>query len=299
MGALYVKVVRTQTDDVLKVTHYEVARKPSLSERMGRVELPDAPLPLLAIGCAGPSIPTLVALRERGVPTVYVQDPRRGYDRFDLVVAPAHDGVTAPNAVSMIGSPNRIHAPTFSQSKASDVLNTLPRPRVAFLIGGNSSRHSFDQSTIETVTGAVRDVLASGASAMVALSRRTPDTLAEALRSVSHSRLVFDDPVTFDPSYHDILGYADAALVTEDSVNMLCEAASISLPVYRLPVSGHAGKLQHLYDQLESERGIRLWDHNIDFDAQFMPLMETDRVAREIVERLGLPAPLATHTTPR
>jgi mitochondrial fission protein ELM1 len=71
---------------------------------------------------------------------VQTQDPRLSPSRFDMVVAPAHDGLSGDNVFEIIGSPHRITperiaeaAPTFAA-----VLDPLPHPRVAVLIGGKS-----------------------------------------------------------------------------------------------------------------------------------------------------------------
>jgi len=49
--------------------------------------LPDD-LPNIAIGCGRQAIAPLLDLREKGVFTVYVQDPRIGPEKFDVVIAP-------------------------------------------------------------------------------------------------------------------------------------------------------------------------------------------------------------------
>src|SRR5882757_1382944 len=62
------------------------------------------PWPRLAIACGSGSVdPTLMVKRLSGSRTfaVYVQNPRRGLAKFDLVVVMPHDGITGLNVVEV------------------------------------------------------------------------------------------------------------------------------------------------------------------------------------------------------
>jgi len=70
-------------------------------------------------------------------------------------------------------------------------------------------------------------------------------------------------------------------LVTEDSTNMLTEAASTGKPVFTLPMQGKPGKFQQLYDSLEKRCDIRPYNGNLDA-ADYVPLKETQRMAQQL-----------------
>ena len=240
---------------------------------------PELPAADIAIGCAGPSTPALRRAGRAGARTVFVQDPRRGYRRFDLVVAPEHDRVEAPNAIGMIGSPSRVSPDVLAVAEKTEA----PFPVVTFLVGGPSRRHRFDAATQACIVEAVRSV--SG-TALVTTSRRTPPELVETLRETDATLHSGDSP---NP-YLSWLASADSVAVTEDSTNMLVDACATGVPVFRLPVAGDAGKLGHLYARLAERCGVRLWDG--DFSAEpYAPLEETARVAAEIARRLHLATP--------
>jgi mitochondrial fission protein ELM1 len=99
------------------------------------VTLPEQDMPDVWIGCGRPALK--LARRHRKIfPAarfVYVQDPRNHYDRFDLIVAPGHDRVRKPNAISMIGSPHRVTPDRLAEGKAAFTkqLAALPAPRAA------------------------------------------------------------------------------------------------------------------------------------------------------------------------
>ena len=244
---------------------------------------PELPAADIVIGCAGPSTPALRKAGRAGAKTVFVQDPRRGYGQFDLVVAPEHDRVEASNAIAMIGSPSPVSPDRLLEAERVEA----PSPVVAFLIGGPSKRHRFDAATQARILDAVRSV--SG-TALVTTSRRTPPELVEALRETDATLHTGDGP---NP-YLAWLAGADAVAVTEDSTNMLVDACATGVPVFRLPVAGEAGKLDQLYARLAERCGVRRWDGNLSAEP-YAPLEETARAAREIALRLGL----ATHPTPR
>ncbi|HAQ33770.1 MAG: hypothetical protein CMF74_15845 [Maricaulis sp.] len=258
----------------------------------GFVTLPEHDTPDLWIGCGRPALG--LARRHRDIfPNarfVYVQDPRKHYDRFDLIVAPAHDRVRKPNAISMIGSPHRVSAGKLTGGREvfADQLTALPGPRAAVLIGGPSKRFMITSEVIANIMRRLDDLLTAGHSLMVSVSRRTPKALVKALKTRfgEDSRVwVFDG--TGDNPYFAFLGAADLICVTEDSTNMLVEAASTGKPVYSLPLEGKPGKFARLYSALEGHGALRPFLGTVE-QWDYPPLDATTQAAREVVRRLGL-----------
>ena len=71
---------------------------------------------------------------------VQTQDPRWANDRYDMIVAPAHDGLSGDNVFEITGSPHRITPRRIAEAAPAfaDRIAPLPHPRVAVLIGGKS-----------------------------------------------------------------------------------------------------------------------------------------------------------------
>ena len=247
-------------------------------------------VPDIAIGCGRAAQAELVGLRRRGAKTVYVQDPRSGYGRFDLVVAPRHDGVMASNAIPMTGGPHRVDAERLGEAaKAWESLDALPSPKVAVMVGGKSGRHDFDADVLAAHTKAMAEVLALGGSLMISVSRRTDDVIADgfarlAERHPTRVRVYRGDGPN---PYLGFLAHAEVVLVTEDSANMLVEACATGVPVFRLPMAGSAGKFGALYADLEDKCHVRRWDGSFAAES-YAPLEETARVAGILAERLQL-----------
>lgn len=222
---------------------------------------------------------------------VQTQDPRWRTGDYDLVVAPAHDGVRGPNVLSITGSPHRVSADRLAGSAPAFApqIDPLPRPRVAVLIGGKSA--AFDLTEAHAADLAERiaaAVTAVGGSLMLTFSRRTP----EAARAVMTARLKTLPGLIWDGAganpYFAFLHACDHVLVTEDSANMAAEAASTGKPVHILPMIAlkPAGKFARLHADLRERGAARPFDGTLK-GWTYPPLNETDRAARAVLDLLA------------
>lgn len=219
---------------------------------------------------------------------VYVQDPRTGHGLFDLIVAPRHDRVRGANVIEIIGSPNRVTPDRLAEGEAafSDRLAALPGPRAAILIGGDSKHHRFTDAACDGLLESVARIRDQAGSVMITPSRRSPAAFRAALadRFGAEAGVWLHDGDAPNP-YFAFLAAADWICVTEDSTNMLCEAASTGKPVYRLPVEGDPGKFRRLYAALDGEGATRPFLGRLE---RWAPpgLHETARAADAVLEIL-------------
>jgi mitochondrial fission protein ELM1 len=280
------------------VASHHVAHRPSFAALPSSLQLAvrrkhDLPDADLVIGCGRQAIAPLIALRRSAASafTVYVQDPRIEPSRFDLVVAPEHDGLSGPFVETMIGSPNRISRDAIIGGTLSHAarLTPLPMPRAMIAIGGPSKTHAMGAATIQSHLNAARDLIQKGYSLLITTSRRTPETAQKTWQSFAESReniwLHTPQSDAANP-YFAFLGGADIILVTEDSTNMLTEACATGKQVYRLEMDGNPGKFQRLYDALETRCHVKLWDGFLEA-RPYPALDETSRVAQAIIARLA------------
>lgn len=255
---------------------------------------PGEPWPDLWIATGRATLPlSLLAKRRSGGETfvVQTQDPRWRTGDFDLVVAPRHDRIEGPNVLPITGSPHRVSPIRLAESAAgfADRLASLPRPRVAALIGGRSRAHDLPEAhaaeLAETIAQAVET---AGGSLMLTFSRRTPEA-AKAAMTARLERLpgmIWDG--TGPNPYFAFLQAADHVLVTEDSANMAAEAASTGKPVHVLPMiaTKPADKFARLHADLADQGAARPFGGTL-IEWSYAPLNETERAAREILKRLG------------
>jgi mitochondrial fission protein ELM1 len=250
--------------------------------------------PDLWIATGRATLPLSARVRERSGGKTFVvqtQDPRWRNGVYDLVVAPAHDGVTGSNVLSITGSPHRVTAERLAESATAfaDRLEPLPRPRVAALIGGRSRAFDLPEAHAADLADRIaRAVESAGGSLMLTFSRRTP----EAAKAAMTARLAHLPGLIWDGEgpnpYFAFLRFADHILVTEDSANMAAEAASTGAPVHILPMIPlkPADKFARLHADLRERGAARPFDGSLAAWT-YAPLAETDRAARVLLERLG------------
>jgi hypothetical protein len=244
----------------------------------------------LWIGCGRAAV-RAAAVHHKALPDarfVYVQDPRGGEDMFDLIVAPRHDGLVGANVLQIIGSPNRITPESLGEG--ADVfaarLSALPGPRAAILLGGDSKHHSFTPETCAYLLDAIARIAAQSGSVLISTSRRSPPAFREALAAqFGEDETVWLYDGEGPNPYLTFLNEADWICVTEDSTNMLCEAATTGKPVYRLPVDGDPGKFRLLYAALEGHGAVRPFLGTLE-QWDYGALHETETAAQAVLEIL-------------
>lgn len=247
------------------------------------------PWPALAIGCGRHASLLTRLLREvsRGKTfSVQILDPRIDTRHWDAVIAPRHDDLHGANVIETLGSLNPIDDAWLAQGREAFAhFAQWPQPRIALLIGGPRRGVAFEESYAKALAGGVA-ARAQGGSVLASISRRTPSAFAQVIRE-KLSRLpgVFWSGEADGPNpYPGLLGWADAIVVTPDSVNMLSEAAAVGAPVHTLVTAPLPGKLARFHEALR-ERGSL---HDLDARAvrAATPLRETAQVAAGIRERI-------------
>ncbi len=249
------------------------------------------PWPRIAIGVGRESIPLMRAIKKAsGGRTLLVQcqDPRVPSAQFDLVIPPEHDGVNGPNVFPILGSPNRITPEKLAAARArfADRFQPMRAPRLAVLIGGRNKAYRFDSNTVENLTHALVE-LSKAMSLMVTVSRRTgTQNTARFASTLAGSDAYFWNGEGENP-YLGVLGWADAFLVTADSVNMACDAAVTGKPVHIFPLSGGSAKFDRFHQTLMARGISRPFKGRIE-QWGYTPLDETGRAAKRIGELLDV-----------
>jgi len=206
-----------------------------------------APWPRLVISIGRRSVPIALAVkRVSGAFALHIQNPRVPPRLFDLIAAPVHDDFQAPNAIATFGAVHSVTAERLAEAgrRFAPQVEKLPKPHVAVLLGGDSQAFSFPPDAAASF-GAKLAALAreTGGSLLVTPSRRTRKesiaALETALKDVPH--VIWDG--SGDNPYFGFLALGDAIVVTEDSVNMVTEAAGTGKPVYIQSLPGRSNRL--------------------------------------------------------
>ncbi|WP_449447269.1 mitochondrial fission ELM1 family protein [Thermomonas brevis] len=248
--------------------------------------------PLLAIGCGRQAALATRLLRARGSKAVQLLDPRLDTRHWDLVVAPAHDGLRGDNVLTTLGSLHPVDDDYLVCAIAAfPALTALPSPHTVLLVGGPTRHAPLDDAGFETLlqrlAAHARD---EGSSFSAIASRRTPPAWRHALGRVNERLpgLRWRDTGDGANPYAGLLACADRLVCTPDSVNMLSEAAATRAPLYVWSPQRVQGRPRDFVQALLDRGRARPLDEAMaPFAAE--PVRETARVAREIRQRLALP----------
>lgn len=251
-----------------------------------------SPWPDIVIATGRPSIlPALHVKGQSGGRTfiTQLQDPVSLRWRFDRIVVPAHDGLSGENVIVMDGALHRItpqkladEAPRWAEAFAS-----IPKPRIAVLLGGANSRYRFGEAEARELAGKLRGLARQGYGLLITGSRRTGEDNLAIFREALAGCAAFISDGGGDNPYFGMLAHADAFIVTCDSVNMITEACSTGKPVHvaQLPAQGRRvserDKFTRFQRGLEESGRIRFFKGQIETWA-YEPLREMERIARLI-----------------
>ncbi|MCI5045476.1 MAG: thioredoxin-disulfide reductase [Aquisalinus sp.] len=249
-------------------------------------------LPDLWIACGRLTIPLSIKAKESGESfIVQTQAPRCDAGKFDLVIPPHHDQLSGETVFSLHGSPNRLHEKKLSDY-AEKLRKALDLPAsahvVSVLIGGDSKAYKLDKEHLQKIIHAVQALANNGSRVLLTTSRRTGERNTKLLRSqLTHENIFIwnGEPIgDLANPYFGLLGIADHILVTQESTNMIAEAAFTGKPVSLLPMAGESEKFARFHRDLIDLGAIRSLSLPLQ-NWTYEPLRETDRAAREIVSR--------------
>lgn len=220
--------------------------------------------------------------------TVQILDPKISPDNFDLLVAPAHDEVSGPNVIQTIGSPSYFAPDLIEQAGQSFADLADERGKSAIVIlGGNSKAHTFTDAAAERLNSQLRTLAGQGWRLRITTSRRTPVQVVAKFRAMADEigARFWAGPEDGENPYLAWLVFSDCAIVTEDSANMLSDAAWHNLPIHIARLEGRADKFDKLHQSLIDHGAARLFGGVLE-TWTYPALREADRVADAIVAKL-------------
>lgn len=264
--------------------------------------LREAPAPALVLSAgSGPAPLALLLARRLGCPAVTCMTPSVGLGGFDLAFVPRHDRARGPRIVPTLGAPNRVDLLTL-RAAAEDLRERHglgDGPFVALLLGGDTPRHRIPPELAEAILdGALRLARSRGAGLLVTTSRRTsPESEARVAARADECAFLCRGRTDPESPVPGMLGLADLALVTEDSVSMVSEAASAPCRVLTVAVARrglgaprrHRAALRALAEERYVARttpAALVADGRALLDAPPPPVLDDSRRCREAVAHL-------------
>lgn len=221
------------------------------------------PLPDIVIAAGRRAAPALLCIKHQKPScfTVQVMHPDMRLAHFDAVVLPKHDQPPQlPNVIPTLGAPHRWTGEVLAKAidKYKEMLDGLPRPHTAVLIGGNTKYGELMESDIKRLCGKLINVIGQG-SLLVTTSRRTPKKAVELIKQyLPQPNWLHTAEEVGDNPYPAFLGSADRVIVTGDSISMVSEACVRGVAVYAFsPQYTMSHKHQRALAMFEREELVR------------------------------------------
>jgi mitochondrial fission protein ELM1 len=257
----------------------------------GRAKSPIAPpFPDLLFAAGRQTVPYLRRVREvsRGKTfTVFIKDPYTGPNTADVIWVPEHDSLRSKNVIVTTIPANRVgrFLDELRSAPPDPRIATLPHPRVALMLGGDSINHRFRSRDYARLLDIARTLVREGCGLMVSPSRRTaPALLTELIARFAGEPHAFVWSGDGENPYAHMLAHSDHVIVTADSVNMVGEAVATGVPVHVYEPSGGHRKITAYIDRLTELGAVRHWNGQLT-SWRYDPIDATPIIAREIANR--------------
>lgn len=223
----------------------------------------------------------LAARRTTGGLAVVLMKPSLPSFLFDLVIAPEHDGLPeGPRVLNTLGVLNPMRP---GEKKPDSLL---------ILVGGPSKHVQWDDAAILQQITAIVAGLRPGTVWRVADSRRTPDSLRQALLQKYGER--FQPFSQCPPGWlAERLAQTETVWASEDSVSMVYEAmtAGCRVGLLRLPEANRHGRVMRGVEKLIADGLVTTFSDWMRTQVLRAPgpFNEADRVAKLLIQKMPWP----------
>ncbi|XP_062219232.1 mitochondrial fission protein ELM1-like isoform X2 [Phragmites australis] len=275
--------------------------------------------PTLVVACGRDTISYSSLIRKLASDNVFViQHPRSHLDRFDLVVTPRHDyyALTASgqqevprlfrrwitpqeppgrNVVLTVGALHQADSAALRLAAIAwhDELAPLPKPLLIVNIGGPTRNCKYGVDLSRQLITSLYNVLDSCGSVRISFSMRTPQKVSDIIFKEfdGHPKIYIWDGEEPNP-HMGHLAWADAFVITADSISMLSEACSTGKPVYVIGTEHCKWKFSAFHKALRERGVVRPFTglEDISNSWSYPPLNDAIEVAtraREVIAERG------------
>ncbi|XP_057534277.1 mitochondrial fission protein ELM1 [Amaranthus tricolor] len=274
--------------------------------------------PLLVVASGRDTISIASSIRQLASDYVFVvqiQHPRTRLDRFDMVITPRHDfypltpqaQVQIPrfirpwitpreppgrNVVLTVGALHQIDSTALRSAAKTwhDEFGALSRPLLVVNVGGPTSHCRYGVDLARQLIAYLQNILLSCGTIRISFSRRTPEKVSKII-----VKELGDHPKVFiwdgkEPNPHlGHLAWADAFVITADSISMLSEACSTGKPVYVIGSERCKWKFTDFHNTLRERGLVRPFTGSEDLSESwsYPPLNDTAEAALKIQQALA------------
>lgn len=276
----------------------------------------DGPLLVVASGRDTISVASAIKrLASENVFVVQIQHPRTHLNRFDMVITPHHDYYPLTphaqeqvprflrkwitpreppnnNVVLTTGALHQVDSGALRTAASAwhDEFAPLPKPLLVVNLGGPTSRCRYGVDLAKQLTVSLHNVLVSCGSVRISFSRRTPEKISNLIVKEfgNHPKIYIWDGEEPNP-HMGHLAWADAFVVTADSVSMLSEACGTGKPVYVIGMERCTWKFVEFHKSLRERGLVRPFTGLEDMSESwsYPPLNDTAEAANRVRQALA------------
>jgi mitochondrial fission protein ELM1 len=212
--------------------------------------------------------------------TIQLQDPKVSSDKFDFVIAPKHDNVKGDNVYETLGGLVYYSQKEIDAARANYEKN---KPLALVILGGDSKTHKFTQGRASEIIAQLK--LVTGYQLCITTSRRTPPKVEYdfSVFARANNYEFYSPNIGGENPYLSWLASADIAFITEDSANMLSDAAFFGLPINILSLTGGSRKFDNLYQSFIQSGSAKFFNGKVFKSANVLP-NNIKSIANDIVK---------------
>nr|XP_029143379.1 mitochondrial fission protein ELM1-like isoform X2 [Arachis hypogaea] len=274
--------------------------------------------PLLVVASGRDTIhvaSSIKRLAPENVFVVQIQHPRVRLNRFDLVITPRHDyypltlegrrqipwflrkWVTpweppGSNVFLTVGALHLADSTTLRAAASAwhDELAALPKPLLVVNVGVLQRNCCYGVDLAKQLVVMLQNVLWSCGTIRISFSRRTPAKISNILvkEFATNPKVHIWDGEGPNP-HMGHLAWADAFVITADSVSMLSEACSTGKPVYVIGAELCTWKFADFQNSLQKQGVTRPFtgQENMSESWSYPPLNDTAEAANQVIAALA------------
>ena len=255
-----------------------------------------APWPNLIIGCGRKSAPIGRWIKkESNNYSKYIQImwPAYPYKDLDLIFTPSHDNIkNKKNVINIETSPNIIDKELLSEAKVKwkTEFNLLKKPRIALIIGGDTKIHKLTSYHIKELFIEIKKIMNDKGSLLITTSRRTSKEAYEEIKK-EIGKLKIQNTFWYQKNkapnpYYGYLSYADATIVTGDSVSICSEVCATGKPLLIYAPNDITIKKHKLFHDLLIKKGIAQYINKSNLEnikeLKYKAINESENIAKII-----------------
>ncbi|KNA08058.1 hypothetical protein SOVF_166120 [Spinacia oleracea] len=274
--------------------------------------------PLLVVASGRDTISVASSIRRLASDYVFVvqiQHPRTRLDRFDMVITPRHDYYPLTpqaqeqipkflrpwitpreppgrNVVLTVGALHQIDSAALRSAAKTwhDEFASLSRPLLVVNLGGPTSHCRYGADLARQLVVYLQNILLSCGTVRISFSRRTPEKVSKIIVKEfgNHPKVFIWDGEEPNPHLGH-LAWADAFVITADSISMLSEACSTGKPVYVIGSERCKWKFADFHNTLKERGLVRPFTGSEDLleSWSYPPLNDTADAACKIHQALA------------